>query len=317
MYNIMKRLIFTLTAMAIFLSCQAQNQKARVFPNGIKLLGDPVITTVPATSQLIVLDQDGFSNRISYPNFVSQLNISASGGGTSLIEITQTEYDLLNQQQKDTTDYLIYDEAIAQPYMLKTDYDADDDGAVDAVDALTVGATQLQADAVTSVKIANNAVTGTKISDGSVGTSKISDNAVTEAKLSSGLYEPRTTFSPTFYGDTSDTFTTLPITASYTRFGDQVTFRIEITSINGACVGALRIGNLPYSTPGGDDQIIGGVQVTGISQNFYSVIGFIGGSSNVLSIYYQGAFDGSINQAFSDVSFSGGSIFITGTYITN
>lgn len=72
----MKRLLLTLTALAIFISCGAQNQKARVFPNGIKVLGDPVITAVPATSHFMVLDSEGFSSRILLSDLISQLNIA-------------------------------------------------------------------------------------------------------------------------------------------------------------------------------------------------------------------------------------------------
>lgn len=40
------------------------------------MLGDPVITAVPATSHLMVLDQNGFSGKISIADLESQLNLS-------------------------------------------------------------------------------------------------------------------------------------------------------------------------------------------------------------------------------------------------
>lgn len=87
-YKGMKKIILTITTVVVCLSCAAQ-EKARVFPNGVKITA-PTITTMPLTSHLMVLDTTGFATKISAPDLLTsaiqtQLNtrLPLAGGDMS------------------------------------------------------------------------------------------------------------------------------------------------------------------------------------------------------------------------------------------
>jgi len=81
----MKRVLFTIAAILIFISCAAQN-RAKEFDYGIKVLGTTEISAIPLTSNIMVLDETGFSTEISLANLTSQLNIATGN-------ITQEEVE--------------------------------------------------------------------------------------------------------------------------------------------------------------------------------------------------------------------------------
>ncbi|WP_291866667.1 hypothetical protein [Maribacter sp.] len=72
----MKRILFTIIATVFLFSCAIGQQKAKTFHNGIVVLGTTEITAIPLTSNLLVLDSEGFSTEISLANLVSQLNLN-------------------------------------------------------------------------------------------------------------------------------------------------------------------------------------------------------------------------------------------------
>ena len=75
-YDIMKRALFTFLAIIALFNWAPAQQKAKTFPNGIKVLGTTEITSIPVTSKLMVLDQTGYSTEITLANLVSQLNLA-------------------------------------------------------------------------------------------------------------------------------------------------------------------------------------------------------------------------------------------------
>lgn len=130
----MKKIILTLIGFFILSVSMAQNQKARTFPNGIRVLGDPVITAVPLTSHLMVLDANGYSSRILLSDLQAQLGATGSSG-TSFVSIIQADYDLLTQQQKDSINYAIVAELPASTPLQASDIAVTPVGQVAATDA--------------------------------------------------------------------------------------------------------------------------------------------------------------------------------------
>mgnify|MGYP003649889108 FL=1 len=90
----MKRAIFTFLAIVTFLSCAAQNPKAKVFNHGIKVLGSSTVTTVGASSRLVVVDADKNHVEITFDDLKTQLALAGGAAYTAGdgLELNVTEF---------------------------------------------------------------------------------------------------------------------------------------------------------------------------------------------------------------------------------
>lgn len=103
----------------------------------------------------------------------------------------------------------------------------------------------------------------------------------------------------------------------YIKIGDQVTFTIffNIISTTGTPNGELRITGLPYPAMTGANFSCNVSTYSGGNVQFYSIAAEVLTGTSQVYFRYQNALDTSLSSNMSSVTFSGGVITLTGTYI--
>ncbi|MFC4219018.1 hypothetical protein [Flagellimonas marina] len=347
----MKRITFTFLALVIFISCAAQNQKARVFPNGIKVLGDPIITAVPLTSHIMILDQDGFSYKISFADFEDQLNISGISGLTvnpnsDPIEIfsgtyaeAQTEYGADPNTWPAELFGIIPDYPTTPVPLSSISYDNSTSGMsatngqaaidemearVDLNDAKVTNATHT-GDVVgsTVLAISAGAVDTDELADNSVTADKISNGSILAEDLSSTFYIPKTPFTPVLEDAANGTIYSVTTNDSfYSKIGNRVFININIIGIStpGTPASTFLISGVPIpATTASTGQIIS-ANVTGSNKSFYSIQARVVSNFIYLDALQTNTQPDAGYHTLNTVSFGASpqsTITISGTYVIN
>lgn len=128
----------------------------------------------------------------------------------------------------------------------------------------------------------------------------------------------RNSFTPTLIDNGGGaTYSASTISGEYTKIEDQVSFTLFFNAIStsGSPSGQLRVNGLPYT--GTPDQYSFTVSTFfGGSVPFYSISAELLPGTSTLVFKYQDALDGNMTATLSSTTFTGGSIVISGNYIS-
>lgn len=181
-------------------------------------------------------------------------------------------------------------------------------------------------------KIQSNSIGSTEIGANAIGQSELSENAVdlvhindenspnigdaltysgTGLKWETVPQYKQGTFTPDLLAGATSPYTTSSKTGSYIRIGNLVNFTIFISGINNAGTGDISIINLPYTAT---ISCIFPIHCNGGNVNFYSITGET--ASNRINIKAQTTLDANNVSAYSNVTFTTGTIRVSGSYIT-
>ncbi|EAR15444.1 hypothetical protein RB2501_13989 [Robiginitalea biformata HTCC2501] len=159
----------------------------------------------------------------------------------------------------------------------------------------------------TTLTLNDNAVTSAKIQDGTIAEADVS--FVDSGNGTTGI---------TLNGATSGSHTISSVNYRWYKVGKLVTFKISLGGISGSTTGVLELDISGSDMPtvdinsGGYNYVPSG---SNFPVTFYSMVVRTSGASNWTFIYQQ-ALDDDLNSTVAGATFSGGSIFLSGTYIT-
>lgn len=190
-------------------------------------------------------------------------------------------------------------------------------GDVWLYEAGSINSEDIASNAITLFKMADGSVDTAELVNGAVTTTKIEDGAITQAKLNSAFYE-EDEFTPALVDNGGGaTYSASVSSGDYVKVGDQVTFTIFFNIINttSSPTGELRITGLPYAAMNGANFSCNVSTYTGGNISFYSISAEVISNTSTIYFRYQDSLDTNLSSNMSSVTFSGGSIRLTGTYI--
>lgn len=126
------------------------------------------------------------------------------------------------------------------------------------------------------------------------------------------------TFTPTLTdAGAGGNYTFTVLQNKYVRVGNSVTFTLVLNNIQttGTPSGNFEITGVPFPSAV-TGQSLSVSQIAGSNVTFYGVSGILA-ASDIIRIVVQSSLDGNFNSALSSVTFSNGSLYLSGTYITN
>lgn len=346
-YKIMKRIVLTAIAVILLFSCaSAQNDKAKVFKFGIKVLGSAQITTVDPNSRVMVTNADKDVVEISIADLSTQIG---GGGGpvdAALSAVSNnavrnsTLYNRFLQSVDAAGDspldgikvwignkaafgsrtpvdsilYVVTDSIPATPIgagdMLKSIYDTNDNNIVDNAENLggVPAASYLTSEVDGSVtnELQTISITGSDIT--------LSNGGGTITVPGGGGVTPTTaTFTPALEDGSGTTPYTYTLDyAEYYKVGKIITVSIKISGINGtAPAGGLEIRNLPFGPkhPGPFSTPVNVITLGCTNYNNNELVFYLNGTQ----IQAAEAVNLGVPVA---VAFTSGSIFINATYFS-
>lgn len=238
--------------------------------------------------------------------------------------------------------------------MLKSVYDTNDNGTVDSIDDSSINSDKIIDNSISTIDLVNGIITNPKlalnsvdtnnivsdaivrglIDDGAVGQDQLDDNSVTSNKIVNGtivkddistsFYEEGT-FTPGLIDGLNSSgngsYTLSSSTGNYIKIGKliYVTITIGITSTSGTPDDHLFISGLPFNLSGSNARF--NATMTGGDFDFYSIQGIgainVTGSTSGIGFKAQKSLDNNNFDAVTSVSFTSGSIILTGVYTTN
>lgn len=134
--------------------------------------------------------------------------------------------------------------------------------------------------------------------------------------VTTGFYEEGT-FTPTLTDNGGGASYSATVDfAKYVRNGNSVSFQIKLLSISttGTPTGNLRVNGLPFNAI---NLSYLDVESSGGNISYSSIKGQTGGDTSYINIRYKNTGDTGFSNVYSSVTFTSGSIIISGTYLTD
>jgi|GEM_PF-3332652 len=127
----MKKIIYLILLISFAGNAQISTTKEGF----VKVKRKPIETSMVDSDSLNISKDDGIIRGIALSDFKGLLSITS---GSTLIKVTAAEYLALSQTELDNNDYLIVDvkSAGSNDFMLKSEFDTNDDGTIDDVERL-------------------------------------------------------------------------------------------------------------------------------------------------------------------------------------